>query len=184
MTPGQIEKLLPDVLRRASGPRTPLRGLLEVMSDFLAPTEDLLGDLDRWFDPWRCPSGFLAHLAGWVDLDWLLLPDPRGTLSLAERYPPGEAALRALVAAAAPLARTRGTAAELEAFLLTATGVEGFVLDDTVLDTEGRALAFFLEVRVPSEAAPFLGLIERIVAREKPAYVAHRIVVFPRPETS
>ena len=184
MTPGDIEKLLPDILRRAAVPGTPLGALLEVMSDLLAPTEELLGDLDRWFDPWRCPAGFLAHLAGWVDLGWILLPDPRGTLTLAERYPPGETALRALVAEAATLGRMRGTAAGLEAFLVTATGIDGFVLDDKGLDENGRALAFFLEVRVPSEAAPFQGLIERIVAREKPAYVAHRVVVVPRPETS
>ena len=58
-------------------------------------------------------------------------------------------------------------------FLEVATGVAGFVIDEQVLDEEGRARPFHLWVHAPRAAEPYTALVTRIVEQEKPAYVTY-----------
>ena len=153
----EIEGLLPAVFRRVVRTGTPLRALLEVMEALHAPDEEILTDLPSYFDPYTTPDEFVPYLATWVDLDWLLPSCGLGRL-------------RELIAAAPELSRWRGTAEGLERFLETATGVQGFGVDDAV-----KAKPFHIVVRAPASAKSCQALVEKIVEMEKPAYVTHHI---------
>ncbi|MCA9973659.1 MAG: hypothetical protein KC425_25775, partial [Anaerolineales bacterium] len=85
-------------------------------------------------------------------------------------FPPGEARLRALVAAAVPLAQRRGTAAGLRDFLTVATGLEGFEV------TESETRPFHLEIRYPETAVGLRVFVERLIQFQKPAYVTCELV--------
>jgi hypothetical protein len=114
-------------------------------------------------------------LAQWVDLAWIFDRhnlDPRlrgedGPLST------GLGRLRELVAAAPHLAQWRGTRLGLVRFLETATGVNGFEIDDAPDLTSAVPRPFHLVVRAPAGAAPDRALIRRIIEVEKPAYVTY-----------
>ena len=108
------------------------------METLHGPVETVLRDLDRYLDPRLAEPAFVPYLAGWVDLDWLLVAapsEPVATTTLAS----GLGTLRELVAAAADLARWRGTARGLLRFLDTATGIPGFAIEENVTGDERRA---------------------------------------------
>ncbi len=90
-------------------------------------------------------------------------------------FPGGLGYLRELVAAATYLARWRGTAKGLIAFLETVTGVQGFAIDEHVLDGNGRFRPFHIRINIPEAARTYHQLIERIVELEKPAYVTYEL---------
>jgi phage tail-like protein len=166
----QIDRLLPGMYQRVAEPGTMLAAALDVMAELHERDEEILTGIDAYFDPYRAPDGHLAFLARWVDLDRLLPPDAATDQPVP--FPSGYGCLRNLIAGAADLAQWRGTSAGLRWFLQLATGVAGFTIDEAV---PGRV--FHIRVHVPEAAAPYLELVERIVAMEKPAFVTAEMIV-------
>jgi phage tail-like protein len=166
----EIARLLPGVFQRALD-GGPLLALLDVMEALHAPSEAVLADLDALFNPYRAPDAFVPLLARWVDLD---LPVTTGL-----------GRMRELVAAGVELSRWRGTARGLRLFLQTATGVKDFVIDERVPGPDGRPRPFHFQVSAPAPLEPHRVLLERIIEREKPAYVTHELrFVQPTPGAS
>jgi hypothetical protein len=54
--------------------------------------------------------------------------------------------------------------------------VAGFRVEDRVTDAGGQARPFHIRVAAPATARAHRGMIEQIIAREKPAYVTHELV--------
>ena len=176
MKRNEIEQLLPAVFQRTSQPGSVLRALLEVMEALQAPSEDVLAELDRFFDPYRCPDEFVPYLAGWVDLDrFQEITGDRSSLTVLP-FPTGIGRLRELIAAAAYLSTWRGTAKGLIRFLETATGIQGYTVEEQVPGDNGLPRPFHLRVRAPAAIEVQRRLIERIIEAEKPAYVTYELV--------
>src|SRR6266568_6999414 len=172
----EIEHLLPGIFQRTVQEGTPLFALLEVMEALPAPDEDVLNQLDAFFDPYRTPDAFVPFLAGWVDLDWLLLEIPEEfTEQALPTLPSGFGRLRELVVAATFMAQWRGTAKGLLRFLETATGVQGFVIEEQVPGPDNRLRPYHMRVQVPPQAEPYRVMIQRIIESEKPAYVTYEL---------
>jgi len=157
MSREQIEQLLPSVVRRAIVSGNPLAALTAVMADLYDPVEDAAGQLDGYFDPWRCPERFLPLLAAWMDL-----PLPVTT---------GPSRLRELIAVAAEHHQVRGSRRALLAFLEAATGLRGFEVDEIVRDAAGQVRPFVVAVRAPEAARAHAAMVERLIDRERPAHV-------------
>lgn len=182
MKRADIELLLPEIFRRTLPPvRTeanPLEAFIDVMELLHTPDEAVLASLETYFDPYRAPDMFVNYLAGWVDLDRLWIENPQEfTARTLPPFPSGVGRLRELIAAAAFLSRWRGTMKGLLYFLETATGVPGFVIDEHVLDSAGQPIPFHILVRAPQAAAPYRVLIDRIIMKEKPAYVTYDLQI-------
>lgn len=175
----EISRLLPWVFQRTAAPGNPLYALLDVMEALHAPSVEVLAQLDGYFSPYRAPERFVPYLAGWLGLDRLLTPTPDRA---GYTFPAGAGRLRELVAAAASLSRTRGTAAGLLRFLETATGAPGFVIHENPLDADGRPRPFHIAVEAPPEAEPYRLLVEQIIELEKPAYVTYELLFRGEPE--
>ena len=182
MKRSEIEQLLPEVFQRTLHPRTPLFVLLEVMEALQTPSEEVLERLDAFFDPYRTPDAFVPYLAGWMDLDELLVIASEERASAAATFPEGMGRLRELIAAAAFLSRWRGTADGLRRFLQTATGTRGFAVEERAPGSDGQPRPFHLLIRAPAETERVRGLIERIVEMEKPAYVTYELMFYSRTE--
>jgi phage tail-like protein len=176
MTRQEIEQLLPDVFQRTCLPGTPLFALLETMSALHEPAEQVLGELDAICDPLRTPDAFVPFLARWVDLERIF--DPAPATESGEREVPistGLGRLRELTVAAGTLTQWRGTRRGLLLFLTTATGLDGFEINEKVAGEDGRILPFHIEVSAPSGALAHRVLLERIIKQEKPAYVTYTL---------
>jgi phage tail-like protein len=172
----EIERLLPGIFQRAVHPGNPLDALLAVMETLHAADEEILDQLDTYFDPYRAPDMFVPYLAYWVDLARFLPADIDEALqSSAPLWPPGLGRLRELIAASADLSRWRGTARGLVRFLETATGVPGFTIDENPVDAGGRALPFHIVVTGPLASQAYEPLLRRIIGQEKPAYVSYEL---------
>jgi P2-related tail formation protein len=117
--------------------------------------------LDASFDPRRAPESFLPLLARWVDLDVTVSTGPR-------RW-------RELIAAAAELARWRGTRRGLIRFLELATGATGFDVAEDVHDEQGHLVPFHVQVIAPASTRPHQAMLERIIQREKLAHVTYQL---------
>ncbi|HEY0752989.1 MAG TPA: phage tail protein [Ktedonobacteraceae bacterium] len=176
MKQNELERLLPRIFQRTIMPETPLFALLKIMEALPAADEAILDQLDAYFNPYLTPDTFVPFLARWVDLE-RLLPEPIDQLVPEDlpSLPSGMGRLRELVAAATFLAQWRGTAKGLLRFLETATGIQGFSIEEQVVDSDGRLKPFHIRVRIPSQAEPYLALVERIVESEKPAYVTYEL---------
>jgi phage tail-like protein len=163
---------LPDVFKVGATPDNPLLALVGVMEELHARDEDILSGFGAYLDPRRTTDPFVPYLAAWVDLAWLLVDPPDDPYAEpGTPFPGGLGALRELVSGAAQAAKWRGTAAGLVRMLETATGKQGYQVDESVTDRAGRQLPFHIRVLVPAEAARFLNLVKRIVEHEKPAHV-------------
>lgn len=169
MRAAEIRRLFPEIFQRTSRPGSPLDALIQAMSALHEPSEQALADLDAYFDAYRAPERFVPFLAGWVDLEWLLVGAPDEDAPLAP-YAPGTGRLRELIAAAVQLSQWRGTARGLQLFLETATGVPGFEIQEQVPQPDGRPQPFHVRVVAPAAASPYQALVERIIAVQKPAY--------------
>lgn len=168
MKSAEIERLLPEVFRRTAQPGSPMAALLGVMEGMHEPDEAVLAGVDRFFSPYRAPDAFVPFLARWVDLDRLFQTIPGQEGHVGEFIDLGQ--LRELIASAAHLSQWRGTRKGLRAFLETATGMTGFRIE------ESPEIPFHLRIRMPSGAARYRPLVERIVELEKPAYVTWEAV--------
>lgn len=174
MKQNEIKQLLPEVFQRTVRSGGPLHTLLAVMEDLHAPSEHVLDELEKYFDPYRTPDRFVPYLARWVDVD-RLLPESAGEDAGAPHFPSGLGRLRELVAAAAFLSKWRGTRRGLLAFLETATGIEEFQIRENVAAAGGEPLPYHLDIQAPPEAASYRELIEQVVEMEKPAYVTYEL---------
>jgi len=171
MNPQEILRLLPEVFQRTYREKTPLDGLLAAMAALLSPIEETLDNLDAAFDPHRTPDEFVPMLAEWVDMDHLGETGGEENPS----FPSGLGRLRELCAAAAELARVRGTRAGLLRFLETATGCPGFELLEGVTGPERRPRPFHFIVRAPHESQSHAGLLRTLVELEKPAHATFEL---------
>lgn len=155
-----IKRLLPAAFQDAADEGTVLAALLDAMEVLQAPDEELIGNFDAQFTPYTARDDFLAFLARWVTLDYLVgvrRPDATDTVLV----PPTQ--MRNLIASAATLAQLRGTAAGLRRFLEVATGVAGF----EIIETPDQP--FHFSVRIPADASAYAGVVQHIVNHEKPA---------------
>ncbi|KXU87045.1 hypothetical protein CR51_36275 [Caballeronia megalochromosomata] len=181
MKAARIETLLPFLFRQAWQNGNPVVvALLYVMEDLHARPEEILANLDAWFDPLRAPDSFVPWLARWVDLDRFFTQSSRDSGVECTGHSPlsvGLARLRELIREASYLSKWRGTRRGLTAFLETAIGVSGFEVDEEVPGTDGAVKSFHIRVRVPEAAQAHLVLIEQIVQSEKPAHVTYEVQV-------
>lgn len=168
-----IESLLPGVVQSALRDGGPMRALLEVMEALHEPSEEVLSSLDERFDPRRAPDAFVPFLARWVDLDHLFEEGAEASGRLPEAIELGP--LRELVALATHLSRWRGTRRGLVLFLETATGERGFEVDERVRGDDGTVRPFHLRVTAPAGTHGRRALLEKIIEREKPAYVTYEL---------
>jgi len=174
----EIKRLLPGVFQRTVQPGNPITALLAVMEELHAPSEDILSHLESYFNPYEAPDIFVPYLAGWVDLDMFLREQPDDlaeSAPLPPTFPTGVGRLRELVASAAYLSKWRGTARGLLLFLETATGVQGFTIDEHILDEDGVEMAYHIRVQAPTFTEPYEPMIRRIIQLEKPAYVTYEL---------
>lgn len=167
MKRAEIEQLLPRVFRQTLPyPDNPLGAFLDVMENQHAPSEGILADIARFFDPYRTPDRFVPYLATWVDLERLLFETPYARAP--SPWPSGSGRLRELVATAAYLSEWRGTSRGLLRFLEVATGMTGFQVEEHLA---GRP--FHVRFRAPKDSIRYRGLVQRIIEQEKPAYVTY-----------
>lgn len=167
----EIARLLPDIFRRSCQPGNMLHAMVEAMELLQEPAEGALRNLPAMFDPYRTRDDFVAYLGGWLDLERLYdMAGPEGAA-----ISTGTGRLRNLCAAAIVLAQWQGTAQGLKMFLEIATGLEGFTIQETVEDKEGRPKPFHIRVWAPAQAQPHKALVERIILQEKPAYATYEL---------
>ncbi|HEX9076271.1 MAG TPA: hypothetical protein VF932_10855 [Anaerolineae bacterium] len=177
MKQGEIAHLLPGIIQRTLRRGSPLDAVLHVMEVLHAPSELVLEELDSYFDPYRTPDRFVPFLAGWVDLERLLVESPEERAeTAASPLPSGMGRLRELIAAAAYLSKWRGTKKGLQRFMETATGVKGFEVDEQVPGIDGQPRPFHIRIRAPKETASYKVMLEKIIEIEKPAYVTYELV--------
>jgi phage tail-like protein len=172
----EIEALLPEIFRRTIQPNSLLDALLAVMEGLPTPSEDVLENIDHFFDPYRTPERFVHFLAAWVDLTPLLRNVSEEADQEVLALPVGSGWLRELIAAAAEMAQWRGTRHGMQRFLETATGLSGYEIDEHVSDdSTGEILPYHIRVRAPQAAKRFQPLVEKLIEMEKPAYVTYRL---------
>jgi hypothetical protein len=186
MRRAEIERLLPSVFRQTIYSGSPLLAILEVMSALHAPSEEVLEQLEIFFNPFRTADRFVPFLAGWVDLERLfdesVGPSTSSAASTAAPLSTGLDRLRALTVMAAYLSQWRGTQKGLVLFLEIATGVSGFTVDERVPGPDHRPIPFHIRVIAPDSVRPHRALIERIIESEKPAYVTWELSFSPGPQ--
>ncbi|MGH2507035.1 MAG: phage tail protein [Ktedonobacteraceae bacterium] len=177
----EIAQLLPAIFQQTLQQGTPLSALLNVMEALPAADEGVLDQLEGFFNPHRTPDNFVPFLASWVDMEWLFLEDAEEFTALTSPLPSGMGRLRELVASATFLAQWRGTAKGLLRFLETASGVQGFTVNERVSGPDGRPRPFHIVVQAPAEAAPYQAMLKRIIESEKPAYVTYDLTILENP---
>jgi phage tail-like protein len=176
MKQNEIKNLLPGIFQRTIHPETPLVAIIEVMECLHAPSEEILAQLEAFFDPYRTPDRFVPYLARWVDMARFLAKDAENASSTAPpSFPSGLGRLRELIVAAAYLSKWRGTLRGMALFLETATGARGFEIYERVPGKDGQTKPFHILVRAPAETEPYRDLVEQIIQMEKPAYVTHEV---------
>ncbi len=172
MTESLLLSLLPDVIAASAPGSAPLRAVVGAADDLHDPVHRMLDRIDSVVDPYRVPEQLVPYLAGWVDLDWLSVQDAGAGAGAGADVALGvsSARQRDLIANAADLSATRGTPQGLRRFLELATGHTGFEIVTGERD-------FHVLVRVPTDAADSLELVERIVTVLKPAHVTSEVAV-------
>ena len=180
MQQDEIVSLLPRVVQRSITPGEPLDALLSAMAGLQEPTERLARDVQQLVRPWQAPEAMLGYLARWLDVDGVLGRGGDGTYTLTS----GSGQLRELLSAAAQIAQWRGTARGLALFLRSATGVDGFTIEEAVLDDRGQPRPFVIRVLVPPAAGDQHEGIKRVIQLGKPAYVQCLIADVAVPPTA
>jgi len=154
----EIEALLPAVFQAAVPGSPALAALLDVMEKLHERSEADFASLERFFNPFRTPAELVPFLARMVHLDLEVTT--------------GLDRLRALVSRAAWLAHWRGTQRGLIEFLQTATGVDGFKVDEP---SGNGARPFHIQVTAPASLRDHEDMLQRIIRQEKPAFVTHEL---------
>lgn len=172
----KITTYLPSVFQRTVGPGNAITAVLGVMESLHDPTERTLANVDRYFDPRRAPDEFIPFLARWVDLERIF--NSSGSLQQGSNAAPDIGRLRELISEAVHLSRWRGTKKGLLLFLRTATGEQGFEIDERVKGSDGQPMPFHMIIRVPQTSQSRIDLIRRIVESEKPAHLTYAIEFF------
>lgn len=176
MKRSEITPLLPEIFQRTIHAGTPIDLLLDVIEQMHAPSELVLGELQRFFNPYLAPDEFVTFLATWVDLAELIRVAPEFFEANAPPpLPSGVGRLRELVASAAYFSQWRGTRQGLLRFLETATGIRGFQIDEAVADEKGQPIPFHIRIVAPLTTQPFRPMLQQIVEMEKPAYVTYEL---------
>ncbi|MCB9423113.1 MAG: hypothetical protein H6667_25155 [Ardenticatenaceae bacterium] len=158
----ELARLLPHVFQRTFGPgENVLSAYLGAMIALQEPDMTILSSLARYFDPEFADDIYIPFLAQWVNMSDLL--DENNT------FPGGMQRLRNLILDVIPLAQWRGTRMGLQMFLETATGLTGFHI------AESESQPYHVIISCPQEAAPLRTFVDKIVEREKPAYVTHEL---------
>ncbi len=182
MKRNEIAQLFPAVFQRTLKEGNPLTALLEVMEVLQAPSEDVLKQLDSFFDPRRTTDEFVPYLAYWSDLtrlfDETLNPKEDQFAFSRSSIASGLGRLRELIAGAAYLSQWRGTRKGLLLFLQTATGMADFNIQENI-GLDGNVRPFHISIHAPKESAQYSNLIARIVELEKPAYVTYELAFEP-----
>ncbi|SEN40974.1 phage tail protein [Nitrosomonas marina] len=176
----EFKQLLPEIFQRTDQPGSPLYGLLQAVEGLSEPAELILQQLPVYFDPYATPDNFLPFLASWVDLDRFFTSTPSSAATdkeLLRQLDSGR--LRELIVAATRLSKLRGTAAGLQLFLETATGIQGFIIDENVLQENNDVIPFHIKISAPKAAQKYQVMIERIIEQEKPVYVTHYLEFSP-----
>jgi phage tail-like protein len=177
MKQDEILKLLPAIFQRTAHPGNLLAGLLGVMENLHAPDEQIIDNLEVYFNPHLAPDHFVPFLASWVDLARILVDTPE---ELAVKAPPpfpsGLGRLRELIANAPLLSKWRGTGYGLKLFLEIATGMRGFEINEIVPGANALPKPFHIRVSALPESEIYRILIERIIQLEKPAHVTYDLV--------
>ena len=173
----EIVRLLPEVFQRTNLPGTPMAALLDAMAVLIDPIEKKLDELDATFNPHRTPDRFVAVLARWVDVDRICEGVAGHDLAgeSGPSFPAGLGRLRELCAAAAVLARTRGTPGGFIRYLETATGCRGFVLEEGVTGEDRRPRPFHFRLLAPASAREHRRLLEKLIRLEKPAHATFEL---------
>ena len=171
----QIVKLLPEVFQRTWHQGNVLQGYLAAMVGLISPVEKVLDDLNTYFNPRMSEEKFVILLSRWVDMETFLeegrihygAESDRNKMKerADKKLSTGLGRLRELVAHAIELARMRGTIKGMTRFLEIATGCRGFKIK------EQTSSPFHIEIIAPAASANHHSLINRIIEREKPAYV-------------
>jgi|SRR5918994_2662451 hypothetical protein len=174
MRQAELEPLLPGVFQQGLVAAGPMRVVLLLMERMHEPSERILEDLDRYFDPRRTADPFVPYLADWLGLSWLHAHPDAPETTATRMFPTGLGRLGEVVARTRFHTRWRGTRPVLLRFLETATGLSGYEITEEP-DAEGRTRPYHFQVRVPPGAVMYHELIERIVAHEKPAHVTYEI---------
>ncbi len=176
----ELKQLLPEIFQRTDQPGSPLHGLLQAMEGLSEPAETILRQWPVYFNPYTTPENFLPFLASWVDLDRFFSATPGSTAARAECLQLLDSGrLRELIATAIRLSKLRGTAAGLQLFLETATGVKSFIIDENVLQENNDVIPFHVKITAPKAAQKYQVLIEKIIEQEKPVYVTHYLEFSP-----
>lgn len=179
MEKDQIIALLPEIFQQTAKENNPLSGFLSAMEIMHSDSEEILKNLDTFFDPARTKESFIPFLLKWVDLDWMIStdlfdkPENEQLTSLIKTEN-----LRELIANAWYLSKWRGTAKGLIMFLEIATGINGFKINETVKNEDGETIPFHIAVHVPEGAEKMIHIIELIIEKEKPAYVTNEIKIW------
>lgn len=168
----EIERLLPTMYQLSALPDSPLSALIGVMDDLHRPVEETLDELDAVFDPYRSDGAFVPWLCRWLGLDWLVetegSPGSQHSRPAAASLEAGR--LRDVLAIGHVLAQWRGTEAALVLLLATATGLDGFSVE------EPADAPFHLVVTAPADARRHEPAIRRSIEVMKPAAATATLV--------
>ena len=173
MKQDEIKNFLPAVFQRTVHTGNPLNSFLGVMEILHAPAEEVLENVEHFFDARRTPDEFVPFLAQWVNLEWIFAANV--TLELDSPLMPKIGYLRELVANATYLSQWRGTKKGLLLFLQTATGMKDFEIEERNKDKDGQILPFHLKIRAPQSTAVQADLIRRIIESEKPVHLTYEL---------
>jgi phage tail-like protein len=169
----RIARLLPHVFRSTMREKSLLSGLVDVMADQHRPCEQALDHIDEYYDPRRAPDEFVPFLAGWVHFDHLYDAGNKRLRGAAAPAVTSLGHLRELVACAAFLAKWRGTVQGTLRFLETATGLNGFRIEEP----SGRsARPFHIRVIAPEAAKSQAELVHKVIRMAKPAHVSYDLI--------
>lgn len=174
----RIKKLLPGVFERAVIGGTPLQSLLEVMEMHHQPSEEILRDLPRYFNPRETNDAMAIFLSRWVNLEWLVSGGSdvrKKEWSADDLRSVAMGRLRELISNSVHLSKWRGTARGLRLFLTMATGVEDVKIIEQVQNEEKKILPFHMIIEIPKTAKEYEATVVLIVEKEKPAYSTYEI---------
>lgn len=165
--------MLPAVFQRTANEGNPLTTFLEVMEVMHAPAEDVIEDIDRFFNPYQSPDEMIPFLAFWVDLNRLFVTNEE--IDFKSYVTPKIGHLREAIANAARLSKLRGTKKGLILFLQIITGEENFSIREKVKDENGKTRPFHMKITAPESLREKENLLTKIINSEKPVHLTYEL---------